>query len=191
MVAELTSISRQHSDAEGFAKAELTESDIVFRLGAPFGHLARYRTIGSDLQIPELGFEIEVKYFRPFPKPDGISTVAMPWKNVQKDVAHLLDCISGTRKGAFAFVIGWPAMLPWRALAQLGRGSGQNPRVNAERLLLLPFLEFDPNGTVRSIQARYNVDEGSTSIPTANGLATLNWHRYGTANDAINLAVLW
>lgn len=190
VVTDISALSSLQSDRNHFATITLQESDILFRLGAHFGDLARYRSKGSDLRILEPDLEAEVKYFRPFPNSN--SKNSMTWKQgVKKDLDRLDSAIAEGRKGRFALIIGWPTTVPWRRLAQLGIRSGQKPPVDPTKIVRLPFLGYTPNGNTSTVFVCYDTDHGEMTVQTDYGPLPMNWHVYGGKEDIINLVMLW
>ena len=146
-----------------FANIEFNESDLVFLMAYPFRNLMKVSMQGKneDIIIKKLDFIIEIKYLYATKNSTGQYTNKRAFKEVfEKDFSWLVNEVNCGNKGKRAFVIGWFNVFDnFSNIMQLGINSGQNPKINLEKMNYFPFLSI-PNKdcTVNDVNYRYQSD---------------------------------
>ena len=163
---ELQKVKVQSPQLEKIADS-FSEADLVFRVGYPFGHRAKFsmqtakgKSKGSnDIEIKSKGFKIEVKFLKRYKSNTGnTSSNKIMWKQIQDDFNWLQKQIENGQKGQCAFVIGWfNSTERFSQQIQLGaKSGGRTQTISKEKELYFPFIRYDQETrNTQSIDYRY------------------------------------
>jgi hypothetical protein len=150
---EYSGISAQSPELEEIAE-NYSEADLVFRIGYPFGHRARFsmqtakgkKNDSNDIEVKSKNFKIEVKFLKRYKSNKGnTSSNKIVWKQIQGDFNWLRQKIENGYKGECAFIIGWfNSTDRFSQQIQLGTKSGNSYQViSHEKECYFPFLGYD------------------------------------------------
>ncbi|MGJ0841591.1 hypothetical protein [Clostridium tertium] len=185
-----------NEDLKHFADNLFTEADLQARIWYPYRNFAHLNMQGNpkDIHIPSKDFILEVKYLRNFSSAYNSKSNKATWHNAfEKDYNWLINEIKNGKKNKRAFILGWINIdgRNFNNLMQLGIGSGQSPSINKERIILFPFLNYNPNNNrTNSIFYSYmqNNKINSITIP-GYGNETVNCLFLGKPQDKFHIAV--
>ncbi|AEY66621.1 hypothetical protein [Clostridium sp. BNL1100] len=177
-------------EKQDYANNKFCEADLAYRLGSPFRQMARYPMHGTkskDIIVDYNEFEVEVKYWRNWEVGSGKQKIN--WEpSFPNAIFWLCDEIDKGYKGKRAFIAGWSTVFGWNDLLRLGSTSGKNPKVNMDRLHMIPFLNCT-DGYFQTVKTQYNLRESIYRIMGRNSI--INWSLYGNENDDFNMCIFW
>lgn len=179
-----------------FADNLFNEADLQALIWYPYRRFAHLNMQGNprDIHIKSKDYIIEVKYLRNFNSSFKSKTNKATWYNAfEKDYKWLINEIKKGKKNNRAFILGWINVegRNFNNVMQLGTGSGQAPLINMERIILFPFLNYNPvTRKTNSIFYSYTQNNKINSI-TIPGFAdeTVNCLFLGKPTDKFHFAI--
>ncbi len=181
-----------------------SEADLVFRIGYPFGHRARFsmqtakgkKNGSNDIEIKSKDFKIEVKFLKRYKSNKGnTSSNKIVWKQIQEDFDWLQNEIKNGGKGNCAFIIGWfNSTERFSQQIQLGTKSG-NPlqEISNGKESYFPFIGY--NSETRSTQSavyKYDTALESIELPIDLGFnEKMGCIFLGQPNDKFHVAIYY
>lgn len=179
-----------------YADHLFTEADLQARIWYPYRNFAYLNMQGNpkDIHIPSKDYIIEVKYLRAFSSAYKSKSNKANWSNAfEKDYNWLVSEIKKGKKNKRAFILGWinTEGRKFNNVMQLGSGTGQTPQINSERIILFPFLNYNPiTKKTKSVFYSYAQNNNINSI-TIPGFAdeTVSCLFLGKPTDKFHIAV--
>lgn len=185
-----------NEELKEFADHLFTEADLQARIWYPYRNFAHLNMQGNpkDIHIPSKDYIVEIKYLKTFSSAFKSKSNKATWHNAfEKDYNWLVNEIKKGKKNKRAFILGWINIdgRSFNNVMQLGIGTGQTPLINRERIILFPFLNYDPiTNRTNSIFYSYaqNSKINSITIPGF-GDETVSCLFLGKPSDKFHIAV--
>lgn len=184
-----------NEELKEFADHLFTEADFQARIWHPYRNFAHLNMQGNpkDIHIPSKDYIIEVKYLKAFSSASKSKSNKATWYNAfEKDYTWLVNEIKKGKKNKRIFILGWINVegRNFNNVMQLGIGTGQTPSINRERIILFPFLNYNPttnrtNSTFYSYVQNNNIN--SITIPGF-GDETISCLFLGKPTDKFHIA---
>lgn len=156
-----------------------SETNLVFRIGYPFGHRAAYAAQTSkgnkkgfsDIEVKSKNFKIEVKFLKKHKSNDGSTdSNKMSWQPIKDDFDWLQNEIESGNKGQCALIIGWYNTTEhFSELVQLGKKRIENSRdfkVSPDKEVYFPFIRYNlKTRNTKSVSYDYEEAFESNELP--------------------------
>jgi hypothetical protein len=169
---EYKEIKVHSSELNELAK-KFSETNLVFRIGYPFGHRATYSAQTakgnkkgfSDIEVKSKNFKIEVKFLKKHKSNKGnTDSNKMGWQPIKDDFDWLQNEIEKDNKGQCAFIMGWyNTSERFSELVQIGNKrekqfqKGSNDfKVSEDKEVYFPFIGYNlETKSVQSVTYKY------------------------------------